>query len=107
MKKNLKTLLISLIAILVLSCSTYKHIMYNQYDIFVSEKQIDSICRVEHIPYIGDKWYKTQFQDYESKTIMDQYLYIINYDSLQYVYTVTDLDSLYKMKKRIVKKTKK
>ena len=80
--------------------------MNNQYDIYVNDKQIDSICQIEKIPYIGEQWKQLQFQDYESKLGIDQYLYIRDIDTIQYIYTITNLDSMYKFKKRIVKKIK-
>ena len=80
--------------------------MYNQYDSYYTEAQIDSICINEGIPNVYN-WEKVGYKDWESQDSIYQYVYINDWDTIQYVYSVTPLDSLYKFKKRITKKIKK
>ena len=106
MKRNLKAILIRILVILV-SCASYKYVTYNQFDSYVSKQQVDSICISERIPLVGDAWKSSGFVDSETQTPIKQYFYIIDKDTMNVVYTVTDLDSIYRFKKRPTNKVRK
>lgn len=107
LRKKIIQIIISSILILLLSCSTYKYVMNNQFDGYYYKNQVDSICITEGIPFIhSGNWVNTNYIDYETNNRIDQYFYIIDMDTIQFTYTVTDLDSLYRFKKRITRKIK-
>lgn len=81
--------------------------MYNQFDSFYQREQVDSICHIEGIPSNLDKWKTYVLVDGETNDPIPQYFYISKNDSLEYVYTLTDLDSLYRFKKRVTKRMNK
>ena len=81
--------------------------MHNEFDGYYTDKQVDSICRVEHIPYIGDQWKRTGIINERTGKYVEQRFYIIDRDTLTIVYSTTDMDSLYRFKKRISKKVKR
>jgi hypothetical protein len=82
--------------------------MNNQFNTYCTYQQVDSICVVEQIPgFESNYWKSISYSDWDTKDEIKQYFYIIDKDTLQYVYTVTDLDSLYQFKKRVTKKVSK
>jgi hypothetical protein len=81
--------------------------MHNEFDGYYTDKQVDSICRVERIPYIGEQWRYTGIVNERNGQYIGQYFYIIDQDTLTIVYSATDMDSLYRFKKRISKKVKR
>ena len=76
------------------------------FDGYYTDKQVDSICRVEKIPYMGEQWRTTGMLNEHTGQYVEQGFYVINHDSLTVVYSITDMDSLYRFKKRISKKVK-
>lgn len=105
-KKTLLGFLCGLI-FMVCACSPYKYVLSNQFDSFYQQEQVDSICNVERIPSNLDKWKSYVLLDGETNNPIPQYFYITKNDSLEYVYTLTDLDSLYRFKKRVTKRVNK
>ena len=106
MKRNLKLVISSLILLFVISCTTYKYLLHNEFDGYYTDKQVDSICRIERIPYVGEQWRTTALRNEHTGQYVEQGFYIINQDTLTIVYSVTDMDSLYRFKKRISKRIK-
>ena len=89
------------------TCTSYRYIMENQINDYYNQKQIDSICILENIPDMYDNsWRNVYYLDDETGNIIDQYVYIKDQDTIQYVYTITDLDSIFIFKKRVTKKIK-
>lgn len=108
MKKYFKIIICGLLISIFITCTSTKLSMNNQFHIYCDQKQIDSICLVENIPYFEtDYWKSASYIDWETENEIKQYFFIIDRDTIQYVYTVTDLDSLYQFKKRVTKKIKK
>lgn len=95
----------------VFSCS---HVaMLNSYNGYVSMHQLDSLCKVENIPFPEyEKWITMKYlsEDDPYKTI-NQYTYIRslrNKNMDEVIYVVTEIDSTtYKFNKRIAKTIKK
>lgn len=94
----------------VFSCSHV--VMLNSYNDYVSDYQLDSLCKVEKIPYPEyEKWITLQYLDPETNKMINQYTFIKSFrnkNSDEIVYVVTELDSItYKFNKRISKNIKK
>ena len=94
-----------------LSCS---HVaMLNSYNGYVSEYQLDSLCKVENIPFPEyEKWITMKYYaDDNYYNTVTQYTYIKslrNKNMDEVIYVVTEIDSLtYKFNKRVAKTIKK
>lgn len=105
MKRNL-LIILSIVFALFVSCATYTSFLHNEYDVYYTEKQIDSVCQIERIPYIGEGWKQSSIINEWNNTYMNQHFYVRDMDSIIIVYIATDLDSIYKFRKRITKKVK-
>ena len=72
---------------------------------YYTQEQVDSVCVVERIPKNLNKWSPMIMSD--NSTTFKQYTYIKSTDSTQVIWTLTNLDSLYKFKKKTLKITDK
>jgi hypothetical protein len=94
-----------LILFLVFSCGP-TYVLTNNFDNRLRTiEQVDSIKRIERLPISWEK-YKTVVMRTET-SFFEQYIYIRRTDSTEVVYTITDLDSLYRFKKKTVQKYSK
>jgi hypothetical protein len=99
MKKYI-TIFLTCIILFICGCST-QYYFSNNFDYKFSEYyKIDSVCCVEKIPTDKSKWNKTAY--ITDETSFYQYIYVINKDSFNITYTITDLDSLFRIKKNTV-----
>lgn len=99
MKKYI-TIFLTCIILFICGCST-QYYFSNNFDYKFSEYyKIDSVCCVEKIPTDKSKWNKTAY--ITDKASFYQYIYVINKDSFNITYTITDLDSLFRIKKNTV-----
>lgn len=100
----MKRLILLITLLLVFACGpTYQ--LINDYDMYYTQEQADSVCVVERIPKNLNKWTLMYMSD--DSTAFKQYNYIKSTDSTQVIWTLTDLDSLYKFKKKTLKITDK
>lgn len=106
MKKNCIFSLIIGVLFIIASCTPYRYIMSNSFDSYYQLNQVDSICNVEQLPPYKT-WKTYVLMDGETNDPIDQYFYIVKNDSLECVYTLTDLDTLYRFKKRVTKRINK
>ena len=94
----------------IIGCTTTYN-MSNSYVQYLNPKQLDSLCIVENIPYIGDKWLQGVVLHDNEKEIITQYSYTqikpLAKGSKEITYTCVYLDSLYRINKRILISTKK
>ena len=96
----MKRLILLITLLLVFACGpTYQ--LVNDYDMYYTQEQVDSICVVERIPKNLNKWTLMYMSD--DSTAFKQYTYIKSTDSTQVIWTLTDLDSLYKFKRKTLK----
>lgn len=86
-----------------MSCGPSYH-MTRDFDQYYMMSQVDSICRIEKIPTRLEKWSKMIASD--DSTYFYQYMFIQSTDSTQTIWVLTDLDSLYRFKKKTLKITK-
>lgn len=94
-----KVLLFFLIVILIGCGST--SVLVNNYDYkFRKVEQLDSVMKVERLPKNLDKYEKMTFYIEEDSIIIKQYVYIKSNDSSSIIFTITDLDSLYRIRKK-------
>lgn len=94
----MKKVILLLFLFLSISCGT-TYTLVNNYDYkFRHSHQIDSVMEVENLPKNHKKYKKMIF--YQDSTSFEQYVYIRRTDSTEIVYTITDLDSLYRIKKK-------
>lgn len=85
--------------------------MLNSYNGYVTQYQLDSLCNVEQIPYLSEKWISYEFLDPEDNSRkIYQYTYIksfMNKNNDEIIYVVTNKsDSIYKFTKRVTTKIK-
>lgn len=100
----MKRLILLITLLLVFACGpTYQ--LFNDYNMYYTQEQVDSVCRAEKLPKNLDKW--SSMTMYEDSSHFSQYVYIRSNDSIQVVWTLTDLDSLYKFKKKTLKITER
>lgn len=92
--------IILIILLLLFACSPVYHLS-NDFNHYYTQEQVDSVCRVERIPDNLNKW--SPMIQYNDSIAFKQYIYIRTMDSTQIVWTLTDLDSLYKFKKKTLK----
>lgn len=100
----MKKIILFLIILLVFACGPTYHLT-NDFNCYYTQEQVDSVCRVERIPTNLNKW-NTMVQIADTIPL-NQYIYIKSTDSTHVVWTLTDLDSLYKFKKKTLKITDK
>lgn len=100
----MKKLILCILLLLVFSCGPVYHLT-NNFNCYYTQEQVDSICKVERIPNNLDKW--NQMVQIADSIPLNQYTYIKSTDSTHVVWTLTDLDSLYKFKKKTLKITTK
>lgn len=93
-------ILILITICLIFSCGP-TYILTNNFDNRLQTiEQVDSIKRIERLPISWEK-YKSVVMMTETSSF-EQYIYIRRTDSTEVVYTITDLDSLYRFKKKTV-----
>lgn len=98
-------ILILMTICLVFSCGP-TYILTNNFDNRLRTiEQVDSIKRIEKLPISWEK-YKSVVMITETSSF-EQYIYVRRTDSTEVVYTITDLDSLYRFKKKTVQKYSK
>lgn len=94
------TIILTCVILFIFGCST-RYYFSNNFDYKFSEYyKIDSVCCAEKIPTDKSKWNKTTYLTNDASFY--QYVYIINKDSFNITYTITDLDSLFRIKKNTV-----
>lgn len=99
MKKYI-TVLLTCIILFICGCGS-QYYFSNNFDYkFTEYYKIDSVCCVEKIPTDKSKWNKATYVTDES--FFYQYIYVIKKDSFNITYTITDLDSLFRIKKNTV-----
>lgn len=98
MKKIILGLIVGLT--LLFSCGpTYT--LTNNFDYkFKNIKQVDSILIIENLPKNKSKYYMMIMNNDDIS--FNQYVYIKRTDSTEVIYTISDLDSLYRFKKKTV-----
>jgi hypothetical protein len=93
-------ILILLTICLVFSCGP-SYVLTNDFNYkFNNFRQLDSVCTVERLPKNWAKY--TPMVMYSDSTSFEQYVYIRRTDSTEVIYTITDLDSLWRIKKKTV-----
>lgn len=101
----MKYFVIILTVLLFIMGCTKPYYMHNSYIQYVKEYQLDSICDAENIPQVGDKWVKGFILHENGKNGIRQYSYIkntkTNTHNIEIVYICIDLDSMYRISKRL------
>ena len=98
----MKKIILFLIILLVFACGPIYNLT-NDFNCYYTQEQVDSVCYVERIPKNLDKW--NTMNQFIDSIPLKQYVYIKSTDSTQTIWTLTDLDSLYKFKKKTLKIT--
>lgn len=109
--KHIKHFFIFITLCFLFSCGTvkrsfltneYDNHMYNLFEGYFTEYQLDSICRVDMIERDISKWYVIPLYDYETKENVSQYMYIMSLGEYECIYRVQPLDDgRYKITKRV------
>lgn len=104
----LKGCIISLLCLLCICCGTTYTLTRNFDYKFTERYKIDSVFQKENIPSNLELWKNNAviIDNEEQTSLINQYFYIIDRDSIEITYTFTDLDSLYRLKKRTLEKHK-
>ena len=88
----------------IIGC-TKPYYLHNSYVQYVKEYQLDSICKKEQIPYLGEKWVNGYIVQDKEQNIIKQYSYIRNINTqthkTEITYICVDLDSMYRLSKRL------
>lgn len=86
----------------IFSCGP-SYVLTNDFNYkFNNFRQLDSVCTVERLPKNWAKY--TPMVMYSDSTSFEQYVYVRRTDSTEVIYTITDLDSLWKIRKKTVQK---
>lgn len=93
-----KFILLLFIALLAYACGGPSYLMTRNFDKYYNIHQVDSVCKVDRIPSNLDKWSRMALTD--DSTAFYQYMYRKVNDSTEVVWTLTDLDTIYRFKKR-------
>lgn len=96
----MKRLILLITLLLIFACGPIYQLS-TDYDTYYTQEQVDSVCVVERIPNDLNKWTPIYMSD--GSTAFKQYTYIKSTDSTQVIWTLTDLDSLYKFKRKTLK----
>ena len=99
--KKLYYIILLIYSILFYGCVTHYNLINDFDHKFDKEYKIDSVCNIERIPVNKNKWRKIILTT--DSSYFYQYIYILNTDSTNITYTITDLDSLYRIKKKTLK----
>lgn len=104
----LKGCIIGLLCLLCICCGTTYTLTRNFDYKFTERYKIDSVFQKENIPSNLELWKNNAviIDNEEQTSLINQYFYIIDRDSIEITYTFTDLDSLYRLKKRTLEKHK-
>ncbi len=100
-----KLFIFCLVIIFSVSCATH-YTLFNSYSGKFYKNEVDSICRVEKIPYINENlWVVFYLMDHETQNGIKQYTYIRKFKNkdnkdVEQAFIAIDLDSLYKFTKR-------
>lgn len=100
----MKRLILLITLLLIFACGPIYQLS-TDYDTYYTQEQVDSVCVVERIPKNLNKWTPIYMSD--GSTAFKQYTYIKSTDSTHFIWTLTDLDSLYKFKRKTLKITNK
>lgn len=96
----MKKVLLFFLIIILIGCGSTS-VLVNNYDYkFRKVEQLDSVMNVERLPKNLDKYEKMTFYIEEDSIIIKQYVYIKSNDSSSIIFTITDLDSLYRIRKK-------
>lgn len=96
----MKKVLLFFLIIILIGCGSTS-VLVNNYDYkFRKVEQLDSVMKVERLPKNLDKYEKMTFYIEEDSIIIKQYVYIKSNDSSSIIFTITDLDSLYRIRKK-------
>lgn len=96
----MKKVLLFFLIIILIGCGSTS-VLVNNYDYkFRKVEQLDSVMKVERLPKNLDKYEKMMFYIEEDSIIIKQYVYIKSNDSSSIIFTITDLDSLYRIRKK-------
>lgn len=80
----------------------YDNIMFNTYESYYNQSQLDSICTVDGLEYDLDEWIQVYLRDDETKEVIFQYLYIKKLGENEIIYRVEKINgNLYKITKRV------
>lgn len=107
--KKILSFIVSLI--FIMSCASPYYMVHN-FNGYYTDKQVDSICRVEKIPSIDkkDTWVKFQMLDGESDNLITQYTYVkyvkTEESKNEITYVCLDLDTINKFTKRTLTEEK-
>ena len=96
----MKKVILFFLIIILIGCGSTS-VLVNNYDYkFRKVEQLDSVMNVERLPKNLDKYEKMTFYIEEDSIIIKQYVYIKSNDSSSIIFTITDLDSLYRIRKK-------
>ena len=94
----MKKIILLFIALLIYECGGPSYLMTRNFDKYYNIHQVDSICKVERIPSDLNKWSRMAMTD--DSTAFYQSMYRKANDSTEFVWTITELDTVYRFKKR-------
>lgn len=94
----MKKIILLFIALLIYECGGPSYLMTRNFDKYYNMHQVDSVCKVERIPSDLNKWSRMAMTD--DSTAFYQYMYRKANDSIEFVWTITELDTVYRFKKR-------
>ena len=94
----MKKIILLFIALLIYACGGPSYLMTRNFDKYYNIYQVDSVCKVERIPSDLNKWSRMAMTD--DSTAFYQYMYRKVNDSTEFVWTITELDTVYRFKKR-------
>ena len=94
----MKKIILLFIALLIYACGGPSYLMTRNFDKYYNIHQVDSVCKAERIPSDLNKWSRMAMTD--DSTAFYQYMYRKANDSIEFVWTITELDTVYRFKKR-------
>lgn len=94
----MKKIILLFIALLIYACGGPSYLMTRNFDKYYNIHQVDSVCKIERIPSDLNKWSRMAMAD--DSTAFYQYMYRKANDSIEFVWTITELDTVYRFKKR-------
>jgi hypothetical protein len=98
MKKLILGLIVTLI--LVFSCGPSYVLTHNFNYTFKSFRQLDSVLTIEKLPKNWNRY--TPMIMIGEDVSFEQYVYVRRTDSTEVVYTISDMDSLWRIRKKTV-----
>lgn len=101
---NMKNTIYIIVCLFLIGCSHY--IMKNQISGDFTKYQVDSILNLENITNDFSKWENASIIDYETQDSIYQYIFIKELNKTEIIYTIINVDSIYKLNKRVVERVK-